>query len=254
MENPMRELMLLIVMFVGVIPALAQSPPAEVDQKAILRLGNLVQLVGDGARADSTIDAFVEAMAPPASDADKWFISVLTTQGCAGCEMLKRDWAKNEWLLALANPNDPKQSWAHYNVYDARDKSQQFRFANVRVSVFPTIFVQPPRTGRYGDPATIVFQGVYNNDPEKLARAITGAIRQYVAKYEARRPVVPEGFGADPPWSPTPRVDPWQPALVLTLSRLDRPTCHLRRDAHGVWRGHWLEHERMPIELIPQEC
>ncbi len=38
---------------------------------------------------------------------------------------------------------------------------------------------------------------------------------------------------------------------VLTLSRMDRPTCHLRRDNEGVWRGAWLEHEQMPIELIP---
>jgi hypothetical protein len=38
---------------------------------------------------------------------------------------------------------------------------------------------------------------------------------------------------------------------VLTISRLDRPTCHLKRDGDGTWRGTWLDHERMPIELIP---
>lgn len=48
-------------------------------------------------------------------------------------------------------------------------------------------------------------------------------------------------------------VNDHEGAMVLTLSRLDRPTCHLRRDPSGVWRGAWLEHERMPIELIPQE-
>jgi len=36
---------------------------------------------------------------------------------------------------------------------------------------------------------------------------------------------------------------------VLTLSRLDRPTCHLRQRDHHTWTGHWLEYERMPIEL-----
>jgi hypothetical protein len=205
--------MLVIVMCASAMPALAQD--AEVDQTAILRLGNLVQHVGDGARADGEVDAFAEAMAPPASDADKWFISVLTTRGCSGCELLKQQWAKDPWLLALANPNDPKQSWAHYNVYDASDKSQEFRFDNVKASVYPTILVQPPRTGRYGDPSTIVFQGVYENDPEKLARGITTAIRKYVAKCQ-ETPVAPlapasGGYGADPPWAPTPRVDPWQP-------------------------------------------
>jgi hypothetical protein len=43
-------------------------------------------------------------------------------------------------------------------------------------------------------------------------------------------------------------------ATILTLSRLDRPTCHLRRNVDGVWEGQWLDHERMPIEFIPLEA
>ena len=39
--------------------------------------------------------------------------------------------------------------------------------------------------------------------------------------------------------------------MILTIGRLDRPTCHLRCGSDGAWRGEWLEHERMPIELIP---
>ena len=67
-------------------------------------------------------------------------------------------WAPNrsEWLLALANPNVPKQSWAHYTVYDRDDRSQAFRFENIKVTASPTLLVQPPRTGRFGDPATVV--------------------------------------------------------------------------------------------------
>jgi hypothetical protein len=37
---------------------------------------------------------------------------------------------------------------------------------------------------------------------------------------------------------------------VLTISREDRPTCHLRRNGDGTWRGKWLEFERMPVELL----
>jgi hypothetical protein len=40
---------------------------------------------------------------------------------------------------------------------------------------------------------------------------------------------------------------------VLTLSRLERPTCHLERNGDAVWKGQWLEHERMPVEFIPLE-
>lgn len=40
---------------------------------------------------------------------------------------------------------------------------------------------------------------------------------------------------------------------ILTLSRLDRPTCHLEQNGDGTWRGQWLEHERMLVEFIPLE-
>lgn len=193
--------------------ALAQTTPPEVDQAEVMRLGDLVQSVGENVRA-SGADAFVTAMGPPASDADKWFISVLSMKGCAGCEKLKKDWTTNPWLLALANPSDPKQSWSHYQVYDKDDRSQAFRFENIKVTAYPTILIQPPRSGRYGEPATVVYQGVYGGDPEKLSRAITGAIRQYISKLQAPPTPVHSGTGqiaADPPWQPTPRVDPWQP-------------------------------------------
>lgn len=39
--------------------------------------------------------------------------------------------------------------------------------------------------------------------------------------------------------------------VILTLSSLNKPTCNLVQDENGIWRGQWLEYERMPIELIP---
>jgi hypothetical protein len=36
--------------------------------------------------------------------------------------------------------------------------------------------------------------------------------------------------------------------------RFDRPTCHLTKNGDGVWRGSWLEHERMPVEVAPIEA
>jgi hypothetical protein len=202
----------LSVMFV-LIPGLllAQEPAPEVDQAEVLRRGDLVQVAGDGIRSPE-IDTFAEAVGPPASDADKWFISVLSMQGCAGCEKLKRDWTTSPWLLALANPTDAKQSWAHYNVYDKDDRSQSFRFERLRITTFPTILVQPPRSKRYGDPATIVFQSVYRGDPERLAREISAAIRHYVEKLQPAGPVRTAygqyDYGVNPPWQPVPKVSP----------------------------------------------
>jgi hypothetical protein len=37
---------------------------------------------------------------------------------------------------------------------------------------------------------------------------------------------------------------------TLTLSRIDRPTCHLQWDeSKEMWVGNWIENERMPVEL-----
>jgi hypothetical protein len=187
-----------------------------VDQAEVLRRGNLVQVVGDGARATET-DDFAAAMGPPASDADKWFISVVSMKQCAGCERLKKDWNSNPWLLALANPGDTKQSWAHFGIYDKDDRSQAFRFGSLKITTYPTILVQPPRSKRYGDPSIVVFQAVYKGDPEKLAREITQSIRLYLQKLQTppgpvRASHSQNGIGADPPWQPVPKVDPWQPS------------------------------------------
>mgnify|MGYP002623348369 FL=1 len=100
-----QSLLMVVVACLTVIPARGQDP--EVDRAEVLRLGNMVQHVGD--IEGDPVDLFVEAMGPPASDADKWFISVITTQGCAPCQKLKTDWATSPWLLALADPNDPKK-------------------------------------------------------------------------------------------------------------------------------------------------
>lgn len=164
-------------------------------------------------------DAFVEATSPPASDADKWFISVLTMKGCPACARLKRDWQTDENLLAFAVPGDPKASWSHFNYYASEDRSQAFRWAKLRVSQYPTVIVQAPRSGKYGNPGTVVFQDVYHGEPLGLAREMARAIKLYVQKrYERaeRQGTRVEGQtedcpdcnpGADPPWEPSPVDD-----------------------------------------------
>ena len=198
---------------------LAQATP-EVDQAEVRRLGNLVHQLGVGPQADG-VSTFLEAMGPPASDADKWFISLVSTRNCVPCLQLKQAFGTDPWLKALADPGDPKKSWSHFNVYDAQDKSQAFRFEKLKIEAYPTILVQPPRSKKYGDPATVVFQGTYGGDPKKLATDITAAIRRYLAKLseaQATTPVGSErGVGAEPPWQPAPKIDPVLPLLPLPL-------------------------------------
>ena len=189
--------------------AQATAPQKEVDQAEVLRLGDQVQYI-DGTYGATAADNYVDAMAPPASDADKWYISVLSMKGCAGCEKLKKEFATSESLLALANPSDPKKSWSHYNVYLREDKSQAFRFEKLTITSYPTVIMQPPRSGKFGDPTTVVFQDIYRGDPDRLATDIAKAIRAYVATLRPAR----TNFGhfvasATPPWQPPPKDEPY---------------------------------------------
>ena len=206
----MRPLLWLWLLFVlGPLTALSQDGSSQVNQAEILRLGNVQQRIGEP--AVGSVQDFMEVMGPPESDADKWFISVLSTQRCGACERLRQDWTTDPWLLALGHPTDPSKSWSHFNVYYREDASQSFRFEQIQITSYPTILVQPPRSGRYGDPSTVVFQGTYDGDPQRLARAITGAIRAYVARVSEQPSPSPATIDVPPPWSPAPSVDPWTP-------------------------------------------
>jgi len=209
------------MVMVGLVLALACLPVAaqeQVDQDEIRRLGNFVHetQLHIGPQAGEG-DLFLEAMGPPASDADKWFISVISIRNCAGCQQLKQAWQTDPWLLALANPKHPQQSWSHYHLYNGEDRSQMWRFAKLKISAYPTIVVQPPLSGKYGDGGTVVYQGMYGGDPKALAQEITTAIRQYVETRQqpGPTPVIPsqppQSDELTPPFTPAPQDD--APAL-----------------------------------------
>ena len=141
---------------------------ADVDRAEIMRLGDTVQHVTADTYGNTGIDLFVEAMRPPADDSDKWFITVIGSQNCPPCARLKSDWRTNSSLLALADPDDPHQSWAHWHYYDTSDQSQMWRFAKIKLGDYPTVLVQPPRSGRYGRASTVIYhsQG-YDGDASR---------------------------------------------------------------------------------------
>ena len=230
-------LMLLLACFAQGL-GFAQQPPApsagsiEVDQAEVMRMGDLVQVTADGEFQSSATAAFVEAMGPPKDDAGKWFVTVLTTKDCSACDQLKRDWASSPWLQALAKPGDPAGSWAHYSVYDKNDPTQAFRWKAIKVTSFPTIIVQPPRSGIYGSPATVVYQDVYRGDPKLQAQSITTAIRRYIGTLPnvstlsgSKGATADSGFRQGqiaPPWNNEDLTAPWNNDRPL-LPRLPDP-------------------------------
>ena len=190
----------------------AQSDKPQVDRDSVLRMGNSVQIIDGTYRSDNDF-LFGQVMGPPPDDNGKWFISVVAKRDDAASLKLKADWSSSPDLMALARPNlnEQKESWSHFNWYLSDDKSQSFRFEKLQIANHPTVLVQPPRNGQYGDPKTIVYQGVYQGDPKKQADAIRNSIRRYLTKFPvpAPTPVKDAGvIGLDPPWNPPSKADP----------------------------------------------
>lgn len=162
-------------------PAWVWGQEQEVDQSAVLRLGEFVQHV-DGTQGLQDADHIVAATSPPEDDSHKWFVSVITSEACTPCEILKNEWRTSPYLQSIANPDDAKKSWAHFNSYKAEDQSQAFRFEKIKITGYPTVIVQPPRNGKYGEPSTVVFQraGYVAGGAEDLAKQIMDALKQYI--------------------------------------------------------------------------
>jgi len=47
------------------------------------------------------------------------------------------------------------------------------------------------------------------------------------------------------------RIETDERGVCLDILSGDERTCRLRRCADSVWRGEWLVHEKMPIDLVP---
>lgn len=210
-------------------PAPVGDKAPEVDSNAVYRMGDTVQLVGGGPRSEA-VDDFVAMMGagPPENDSHKWFISVVSMRGCSFCTKLKSDWGTAAPLLAFANPNDAKASWAHLNFYQIEDKSQEWRWKGIKLTSFPTILIQPPRDGSYGNPSAVAGQITGYSSPDKLAGEMTTWFKAYIAKHSERKRAdlgpVKNGIGQigqigqigiDPPWAPTPKVEPTVPTTPV---------------------------------------
>lgn len=216
--------------------ASAQEPLKDLPDVATLevqRRGDLVERVG--VVRDDAMRAYTAAMGPPADDSHKWFVSVIVTDGCAPCEQLKRDLSSSPALAPFVNPSDHTKSWAHYNVFRYEDSTQSWRWKEIRLSGMPTLIVQPPRNGQFGDHRTVVWQRTgYDGNAAKLAQDLRAAIYGYVQKAKPvgsqpapgikaprlgfRGDVPTEGVKQqageyEPPFLPPPKVTPSVPTL-----------------------------------------
>jgi hypothetical protein len=181
------------------------SAQVEVDAREVIRRGDMVEHITDEfAAADPVAEAFGQVSSLPDNDADKWFVYVISRKNCPACETLKTQWASDKWLRAYAVPETPKESWAHFTWYDYNDPLQNWRWTKspsnpnaVTIAAFPTIIVQPPRSGIYGNPSTVVFQYVYEGDPKTFSEKVNAAIKRYLELLQ-RKNALPAGRSGVP--------------------------------------------------------
>lgn len=173
---------LLLCVLAGQVSA---AKPPEVDAAEAVRRGESVTVVGEGPRS-AVSEAMRLAVAPPPDDSGKWFVTVWSTAGCDPCKVLKKHFRETKELASFVSAPAGQMSWAHYNEYAADDATQKTRREAYRVTKFPTIIVQPPINGMWGNPRTVVFYEVgYNGDAKALSTRISDAVRKYAAAKSA---------------------------------------------------------------------
>jgi hypothetical protein len=217
MEDRMLYDVALKTLFAVSMTASAWGQSPEVDRGEVDRRGNYVQIV-EGARWLG--DEVGQALAPPADDSGKWHITLIKQQGCPPCARLAADFETKEVLKAWVNTADHNKSWAKYNVFNAEDQSQSWRWKNISVRGYPVLIIQPPMDRKYGDPSTVVMQKTgYNGNAEALTREMRDAIIRYTEKIKHERAelvrpsyVWGQEIGVDPPFSPPPKIDPTVPS------------------------------------------
>jgi hypothetical protein len=168
----------------------AAEPEKDVPWRAqaeIARRGAMVQHVEGVQDTSDPVAAIAAAMQPPANDSHKWLFTLVTTRNCHWCDQLRRDFESDSKLKVWVDTKDHAKSWAHWQVVQIEDQSQAWRWKDFRPKAFPTLIVQPPVNGSWGDPHTIVFARQGYLKPTEFDAAIRKAIQLYAAKTFPRR-------------------------------------------------------------------
>jgi len=186
----LKRLIVLPILLMVSARSLAGQSERDVPRTAqaeIARRGALVERVDGLQLANDASAAVAAAMQPPADDSHKWLFTIVTTRNCRLCEELRRDFETDGRLKSWVDTKDYTKSWAHLHVVQIEDQSQLWRWKDFRPSAFPTLIVQPPINGSWGDPHTIVYARQGYLKPAELDEAIRKAIQLYSAKAFPRR-------------------------------------------------------------------
>ncbi len=162
----------------------------EVFTTEVIRRGNHVVIAGEGPR-EGPEENFRAATAPPADDNHKWHVTLWIKPGEAASEALRRDFLTKPELNAFIAAEPPTNAWGHFVVLNVDDATQKWRLDRTKQFHFkvdrtPTLVIQPPRNGRFGDVRLVIMQEAgYNGDAKALKERIIYAVRKYSTKLYA---------------------------------------------------------------------
>ncbi|WP_010586304.1 hypothetical protein [Schlesneria paludicola] len=179
----------------------------EVSTHEVARRGNHVEETGtvrSGLRA--------AALAPPADDSGKWFITLIVRPGERSSEIMRQTVERDPDMRHWVNAGNPATSTTHYHVRSIADQTQRDWLESVIPAVnkagVPAIVLQPPLSGQFGPPKTIVKIIHGQLTGRDLADKLREAVLNYVDKLESVNQVgVKHAVGVAPPFN----VQPVQP-------------------------------------------
>lgn len=190
---------------------------ADVAKFEIARRGNHVEQTG-------TIRSGLKAaaLAPPADDSGKWFITLIYKPGDADSEAMRNTIAHDPDVRAWIDAGDPHHSVTHYQERSVTDATQRDWLAAVQSAIekggLPVVLLQPPLSGKFGPPKTIVKTLHGKMTGRNLVEKLTDAVLAYVETLESSigvqqpssgNPVgVAPPFNVQPPAAPAPPVQP----------------------------------------------
>jgi hypothetical protein len=189
------------------------NPGGDVPETAkleIQRRGHMVQQVGTFSA--SATDAIADALAPPESDAHRWYFTLITKKGCPPCEALKRDLQSSETLRAWVDLSDPAKSTFHFQERKVEDATQRDWLegvdAQLRKNGVPCVVIQPPRNGEYGANSTVVAAIHGYSTPTDLDKRLRRAIIAYVEALHRKGGIKHVGENSARGQQPSSPVDP----------------------------------------------
>jgi hypothetical protein len=200
----------------------------QVDAAEIARWGDRVVVAGEGPR-DSGELLFSQAMAPPEDDSDQWYITVWGSSRDANSLGVVKGFERDPNLTIFTAAAPGKRPWAHFNFYQAEDRTQRFRFQNAKMAgPWPIITVQPPRSGNFGDPSVVIdrIDASQIGKPADLKKRIQASVDLWCKRLQQTAHVDKPGghqqlgpVGGDPsfPWGPdvppaVPTIQPQWPS------------------------------------------